>query len=66
MKYTTKNFYNNITAKTLKCLEELVIAIAAVHNIIRAGGGGNTNLSVPPFKHSVQISIFAHLPVLAA
>jgi hypothetical protein len=32
-------FYNNINAKTLKSLEELVTAIAATHNIIRAGGG---------------------------
>jgi transposase-like protein len=47
LKNRTKRFYNNINAKTLKCLEELVTAIAAMHNIIRAGGRGNTNLSVP-------------------
>jgi len=29
-------FYNNINAKKLKSLEELVTAIAAMHNIIRA------------------------------
>jgi putative transposase len=38
MKERTKRFYNNINAKTLKCLEELVTAIAIMHNIIRAGG----------------------------
>jgi hypothetical protein len=31
-------FYNNINAKTLKSLEELVTAIAATHNINRARG----------------------------
>jgi transposase-like protein len=39
MKERTRIFYNNINAKTLKSLEELVTAIAATHNIIRAGGG---------------------------
>jgi hypothetical protein len=34
----TKRFYNNVNVKTLKSLEELVTAIAAMHNIIRAGG----------------------------
>jgi transposase-like protein len=38
MKERTKMFYNNINAKTLKSLEELVTAIAATHNIIRARG----------------------------
>jgi transposase-like protein len=38
MKGRTKKFYNNINTKTLKCLEELVTAIAVIHNIIRAGG----------------------------
>jgi hypothetical protein len=38
MKEMTKRFYNNINAKTLKSIEELVTAIAMVHNIIRAGG----------------------------
>jgi hypothetical protein len=28
----------NVNSKELKCLEELVTAIAAVHNVIRAGG----------------------------
>jgi hypothetical protein len=32
-----KRFHNNVNAKTLKCLEGLVTAIAAMHNI-RAGG----------------------------
>ena len=38
LKNRTKRFYNNINAKTLKSLEELVTTIAATHNIIRAGG----------------------------
>jgi hypothetical protein len=37
MKERTKRFYNNVNS--LKCLEELITAIAAMHNIIRAGGG---------------------------
>jgi hypothetical protein len=37
MKNRTKRFYNNVNAKTLKSLEELVTAIAAMHNIIRPG-----------------------------
>jgi transposase-like protein len=38
MKERTKRFYNNVNAKTLKCIEELVTAIAIMHNIIRARG----------------------------
>ena len=38
LKNRTKRFYNNINAKTLKSIEELVTAIAMVHNVIRAGG----------------------------
>jgi transposase-like protein len=39
MKERTKRFYNNVNSKTLKSIEEeLVTAIAAMHNIIRAGG----------------------------
>jgi hypothetical protein len=38
LKDRTKRFYNNVNLKTLKSLEELVTAIAAMHNIIRAGG----------------------------
>jgi transposase-like protein len=37
MKRRTKRFHNNINAKTLKSLEELATAIAAMHNIIRPG-----------------------------
>jgi putative transposase len=37
MKNRTKMFYNDINAKTLKSLEELATAIAAMHNIIRPG-----------------------------
>jgi hypothetical protein len=45
VKERTKRFYNNVNSKTLKSIEELVTAIAAMHNIIRAGG--NTKLIVP-------------------
>ena len=38
MKERTKRFYNNVNSKTLKSIEELVTAIAIMHNIIRAGG----------------------------
>jgi transposase-like protein len=38
MKERTKRFYNNVNTK-LKSIEELVTAIAATHNIIRAEGG---------------------------
>ena len=38
MKDRTKRFHSNINAKTLKSLEELVTAIAAMHNIIKTGG----------------------------
>jgi transposase-like protein len=38
MKKRTKRFYNNVNSKKLKCIEELVTAIAAMHSIIRAGG----------------------------
>ena len=38
LKNRTKRFYNNVNSKTLKSIEELVTAIAAMHNIIRAGG----------------------------
>jgi hypothetical protein len=63
MKDRTKRFYNNINAKKLKSLEELVTAIAAMHNIIRAGGGGNTNLTVPCFRaHFPSIDTFPTFP----
>jgi transposase-like protein len=38
MKERTKRSHNNVNAKTLKSIEELVTAIAIMHNIIRAGG----------------------------
>jgi uncharacterized membrane protein YidH (DUF202 family) len=38
LKNRTKRFYNNVNSKTLKSLEDLVAATAAMHNIIRAGG----------------------------
>jgi putative transposase len=38
IKERTKRFYNNVNSKELKYLEELVTAIAATHNVIRAGG----------------------------
>jgi hypothetical protein len=48
MKERTKRFYNNVNSKNLKCLEELVTAIAAMHNIIRVGGEEVIpNLTVP-------------------
>jgi transposase-like protein len=45
VKNRTKRFYNNVNSKKLKSVKELVTAIAAMHNIVRAGG--NTNLTVP-------------------
>jgi transposase-like protein len=39
MKDRTKRFHNNVNSKKLKSIEELVTAIAIMHNIIRAGGG---------------------------
>jgi hypothetical protein len=36
LKNRTKRFYNNVNAKTLKSIEELVTAIAIMHNISRA------------------------------
>jgi hypothetical protein len=38
MKDRKKRFYNNVNSKKLKCEEELITAIAIMHNIIRAGG----------------------------
>jgi hypothetical protein len=38
MKDRKKRFYNNVNSKKLKSEEELITAIAAMHNIIRAGG----------------------------
>jgi hypothetical protein len=37
MKERTKMIYNNVNSKRLKSIEELVTAIAATHNIIKAG-----------------------------
>jgi len=39
MKDREKRFYNNVNSKKLKSEEELITAIAAMHNFIRAGGG---------------------------
>jgi hypothetical protein len=36
MKDRKKRFYNNVNSKKLKSVEELVTAIAAMHDIIRA------------------------------
>jgi transposase-like protein len=36
LKNRTKRFYNNVNSKTLKSIEELVTAIAIMHNISRA------------------------------
>jgi hypothetical protein len=38
MKDRKKRFYNNVNSKKLKSEEEFITAIAAMHNIIRAGG----------------------------
>jgi hypothetical protein len=38
LKNRTKRFYNNVNSTKLKCIEELVTAIAIMHNIIKAGG----------------------------
>jgi hypothetical protein len=38
MKERTERFHNNVNSKELKSIEGLVTAIAAMHNIIRAGG----------------------------
>jgi transposase-like protein len=38
VKDRTKRFYNIVNSKKLESIEELVTAIAAMHNIIRAGG----------------------------
>jgi hypothetical protein len=32
-------FHNNINAKTLKGIEEIVTAVAIVHNLVRIGKG---------------------------
>jgi transposase-like protein len=37
MRERTKRFYNNVNPKKLKSIEELVTAIASIHNIIKAG-----------------------------
>ena len=57
MKERTKRFYNNVNSKKLKCLEELVTAIAAMHNVIRAGGGEGIPTCQYPVDDSVQIRL---------
>jgi transposase-like protein len=47
IKNRTKRFYNNINTKKLKSIEELVTAIAAMHNIIRARGEEIIPTTVP-------------------
>jgi len=37
MKERTKMIYNNVNSKRLKSIDELLTAIVATHNIIRAG-----------------------------
>jgi hypothetical protein len=39
MKKRTRRFYNNVNSKELKSIEELVTAIAAMHNVIRVEEG---------------------------
>jgi hypothetical protein len=33
----TKRFYNNINAKALRSIEDIVMAVAIVHNLVRTG-----------------------------
>jgi hypothetical protein len=40
MKERIKRFYNNINAKKLKSIEELVTTIANMHNIIKVSHKG--------------------------
>ena len=45
LKDRTKRFYNNVNAKTIKSIEELVRAIALIHNsILNAIGEGGVIL----------------------
>ena len=39
MKNRTNRFHNNVNSKTLKSIEEIVTAVAIVHNLVRIGGG---------------------------
>jgi hypothetical protein len=52
-------FHNNINAKTLKGIEEIVTAVAIVHNLVRIGRGGNTNDSTEPAINYIYITEFA-------
>jgi hypothetical protein len=47
LKNRTKRFYNNVNSKNLKSIEEIATAVAIVHNLVRTGRGGNTNLTLP-------------------
>jgi len=49
MKERKERFYNNVNSKKLRSTEELVIAIAAMHNVIRAGGK-----EVMPTRHTEE------------
>jgi hypothetical protein len=61
MKERTKRFYNNANSKTLKSIEELVTAIAIMHNIIRAGG----EEVIPTWRyHQGSIEVYGNLKIM--
>jgi transposase-like protein len=39
MKERTKRFYNNVNSKNLKSIEDIAMAVAIVHNLVRTGIG---------------------------
>jgi transposase-like protein len=39
LKNRTKRFHNNVNSKTLKSIEDIAMAVAIVHNLVRTGRG---------------------------
>jgi putative transposase len=39
LKERTKRFYNNVNSKNLKSIEDIAMAVAIVHNLVRTGIG---------------------------
>ena len=39
LKERTKRFYNNVNSKNLKSIEDIAMAVAIVHNLVRIGRG---------------------------
>jgi hypothetical protein len=39
LKNRTKRFHNNVNSKNLKSIEDIAMAVAIVHNLIRIGRG---------------------------